>query len=334
VPYIERRGGSIRVKWWGGGYKLDVHGRPTKTKIYESASGTEDGPFADEDEAYDYGLDRESDVRNGRHIRRSSGSTPMGTLCPKWLELQDLAWDSIRAYRTAVNAQILPTWSQTPVGDITVPEYDAWAMRIRATCSPAYAKNILMVFSLIMDYAVSCGMRKASPVVKVRRRGKYVPRRRERKTDLDLAVVHKLATNAQALWGYPGYVFFLTIAFTGLRRSEIFGLRREYCSPTWPASDPRPDMEEEGDRYKADMLRYGAGDGGMPAMRVEYQHKYVNGRPALITPHSRASAVPGADARGTAEVARQRVGLPFGVQRASAVHGVGRSILRPDGEGL
>lgn len=284
MPYIETRGNSIRVKWWNGEYKLDADGRPTKKKAYESASGTEDGPFADEDEAYNYGLDRESDIRNGRHVRRSSGSTPMGTLCPAWLELQDLAWDSIRAYRTAVNAQILPQWSQRAVGDITVPEYDAWAMRLRATYAPAYVKNILMVFSMIMDYAVACGMRKTSPVIKVRRRGKYVPRRRERKTDLDLAVVHRLAENANAVWGYPGYVFFLTIAFTGMRRSEIFGLRREYSSPTWPASDPRPDMEDEGDRYKADMLRYGTGEGRMPALRLEHQHKYVKGQAALVMP--------------------------------------------------
>lgn len=284
MPYIERRGGSIRVKWWGGDYKLDADGRPTKKKIYESASGTEDGPFADEDEAYAYGLDRESDVRNGRHFRRSSGSTPMGVLCPQWLELQDLAWDSIRAYRTVVNAQILPEWSHWAVGDITVPAYDAWALRVRATRSRTYATGILAVFSMIMDYAVACGMRQTSPVVKVRRRGKYVPRKRERKTDLDLAVVHNLSMNANALWGYPGYVFFLTIAFTGMRRSEIFGLRREYSSPTWPASDPRPDPEEEGDRYKADMLRYGTGDGRMPALRVEYQHKYERGRPVLVMP--------------------------------------------------
>ncbi|NUP46151.1 MAG: integrase [Catenulispora sp.] len=284
MPYTEIRGNSIRVKWWNGQYRLDTDGRPTRRKVYESASGPEDGvPFASEDEAYNFGLDRESDVRNGRHIKRSDGKMLMADLCPAWLGLQDLAYDSIRAYRTAINAKILPHWKARAVGDITVPEYDAWAKQIRATCAPSYAKNILMVFSLIMDYAVSCGMRKTSPVVKIRRRGKYVPRKRERKTDLDLAVVHRLALNANELWGYTGYVFFLTIAFTGMRRAEIFGLRREYSSPTWPASDPRIDPDEEA-RYKADMLRYGTGEGRMPALRVEYQHKYIDGVPTLAMP--------------------------------------------------
>lgn len=285
MPYTEIRGNSIRVKWWNGEYKINADGRPTRRKVYESASGTEDGvPFANEDEAYTYGLDRESDVRNGRHRRRSDGSVLMGQLCPEWLELQDLAWDSIRTYRTAVNAKILPHWSTRAVGDITVPEYEAWAKRIRSTCSASYAKNILMVFGMIMEYAVSCDVRKTTPVVKVRRRGKYIPRQRERKTDLDLAVVHQLALNANELWGYPGYVFFLTIAFTGMRRAEIFGLRREYCSPTWPASDPRPDLEHEEDRYKADMLRYGTADDRMPALRVQHQHMYVQGAQTLAMP--------------------------------------------------
>jgi integrase len=284
VPSVESRGRNIRVKWWSGEYHLDAEGKATKRKKYDSASGPEPGqPFQDEDEAYNYGLDRESDIRNGRNIRRRDGLVLMGDLCPAWLELQELAHDSIRAYRTAINAQILPYWAGRAVGDITVPEYDAWAKSVRARWSAAYAKNILMVFGLIMEYAVSCDMRKASPVVKVRRRGKYVPRKREQKTDLDLAVVHQLSMNANQLWGYPGYVFFLTIAFTGMRRSEIFGLRREYCSPTWPASDPRVDPEEK-DRYKADMLRYGTGEGRMPALRVEYQHKYISGVPTLTMP--------------------------------------------------
>ena len=74
MPFVEARGNNIRVKWWSGQYVLDANGTPTKRKRYESASGPEPGvPFQDEDEAYHYGLDRESDVRNGRHITRSDG---------------------------------------------------------------------------------------------------------------------------------------------------------------------------------------------------------------------------------------------------------------------
>ncbi|MFJ7281084.1 hypothetical protein ACIQVZ_42370, partial [Kitasatospora sp. NPDC098663] len=67
MPYTEVRGNSIRVKWWTGQCKLDDDGKPTTTKLYGSASKNLDGmPFADEDEAFTFGLDRESDVRNRR----------------------------------------------------------------------------------------------------------------------------------------------------------------------------------------------------------------------------------------------------------------------------
>jgi integrase len=136
---------------------------------------------------------------------------------------------------------------------------------------------------MVMDYAVVCELRKSSPVIKRPRRGKFVKKTKERKRNLDLAVVHQLAENAHAVWGYPGYVFFLAVAFTGMRRSELYGLRREYCSPTWPASDPRSDPEEA-ERYEEDMGRYGGGEGLMPALRVEYQHKWMHGKPVLVPP--------------------------------------------------
>ncbi|MBQ1165391.1 integrase, partial [Streptomyces sp. A73] len=68
MPYIEWRGDTVRVKWWGGEYTA------SGKKRYESASGPGPGDrFRDENEAYEYGLDRESDVRNLRHVSRHSG---------------------------------------------------------------------------------------------------------------------------------------------------------------------------------------------------------------------------------------------------------------------
>jgi integrase len=255
----------------------------TGRKVYDSKSGFT-GADA-ENKAYQYGLDRESDIRNDRYISRRDGSMKMKELTVTWLEVQDLAYDSIRAYRTAITAKINPYWGEKTVADVTVPGYDAWAKHIRATCSVNYAKNILMVFGMVMDYAVVCELRKSSPVIKRPRRGKFTRKPKERKRNLDVALVHQLAENANTVWGYPGYVLFLTVAFTGMRRSELYGLRRDYCSPTWPASDPRDDPDpEELERYEDDMRRYGRGDGLLPALRVEYQHKWMHGKPVLVPP--------------------------------------------------
>lgn len=230
MPWVEWRGNSCRVRWETG--KLHPE---TGKKLFDSKSSTK----WTETEAYDYGLDRESDVRNDRYISRRDGSVLMEDLCPAWLALQDLAYDSIRAYRTVITAQIIPYWGDRAVGDISVPEYDAWANQVRAKWSRNYAQSILMVFGLIMNYAVECEMRKSSPVIKRTRRGRFVKKARPRKRPLDMAVVHQLAMNAHTVWGFPGYVFFLTVPFTGLRRSEMFGLRRSSLPP--PGRHPIPE---------------------------------------------------------------------------------------------
>jgi integrase len=275
MAYTEWRGNSWRVRWETGRINPD-----TGRKAYDSKSG-----FAEEDTAYKYGLDRESDIRNDRYISRRDGSMKTQELALTWLEVQDLAYDSIRAYRTAITSKINPYWGDKPVADITIPAYEAWAKHIRATCAPNYTKNILMVFSMIMDYAVDSEMRKSSPVIKRRRRGKFTRKTRERKRNLELALVHQLAMNANAVWGYPGYVFFLTVAFTGMRRAELFALRREYCWPNWPASDPREDDDpDEVVRYEEDLERYGRDGDRMPALRVQWQHKFMHGKAVLVPP--------------------------------------------------
>ncbi|MBQ1167144.1 integrase, partial [Streptomyces sp. A73] len=51
----------------------------------------------------------------------------------------------------------------------------------------------------------------ASPVPKVnRRRGRFVPKPREKKTVVLTSDLHQLAENARIVWGETGYVFMLT----------------------------------------------------------------------------------------------------------------------------
>lgn len=278
MPFVEWRGETCRVRWDTGRINPT-----TKRKIYDSKSG-----FTDEDEAKNYGLDRESDIRNDRYISQRDGKMKVRELSLTWLEVQDLAYDSIRSYRTAITTKINPYWGEKAIADVTIAGYDAWAKHIRSAYSASYAKGILMVFGMIMDYAVVCELRKSSPIIKRTRRGKFVKKARERKQALELEVVHRLALNAYDVWGYPGYVFFLTVPFTGMRRAEAWGLRREFCSPTWPASDPKGDPEEE-ERYRDDARRYGHGDDLMPALRVQWQHMWIDGKPVLVPPKYESS---------------------------------------------
>lgn len=267
MPWVEWRGNKCRVRWETG--KVDPE---TGRKLYDSKSG-----FTDEDEAYNYGLDRESDVRNGRYISRRDGSMPMKDWGEAWLDAQDLRYNSMRSYRSIVKTHITPHWGRTTVSEITSLAYNRWTKGLRAKYEKNTVDGILSVFNMLMNDAVDNEMRASSPVPKTRRRGRYVKPQREKKRPMDLAVVHRLALNANDVWGYAGYVFFLTVAFTGMRRAELYALRREFIFPNWPATDPDPERREES------IERY-AGEKPMPAIRVQYQHQYVDGKPSLEDP--------------------------------------------------
>ncbi|MFF4489495.1 integrase [Streptomyces sp. NPDC001544] len=271
--YVEWRGGTCRVKWWSGDYHDD--GR----KRFESKGG-----FTDEDEAYDYGLDKMSEIRAGTAVSNRDSSTLMSNWIDDWFAATDHAYTTRKSYKAIINKHIRPYFRGKTVGEIDVITYRAFRKHIFAKLPAAgSAKNVMTVLGMILDDAVP-RLIKVSPVERQRKRGRYVKTtKRERKRDLDIAVVDQLARNAEVVFGYPGYVMYWTMAMTGMRPGELFGLRREYCYPNWPRSDPRPDPDEE-DRYKDDVLRYGVGDELMPAIRVQQQVQQEEGRLAEVPP--------------------------------------------------
>lgn len=277
MPYVETRGNSVRVKWWGGEYKLDADNNPTKKKLYESASGPEPGvPFKDEDEAYNYGLDRESDVRNKRNRKKATERMWMAEYCDLWFKSVHLRVNSHSSYRSRLKL-IKAYWVQWAVDEITPVEYDTFREYVTGKYSHNYAKNVLGVFKMLMDDAVvKYKLREESPIVEQRRRGLYKKKQTRRvKRKLSIESVHQLAVNAHTVWGFMGWTYIWTIAFTGARPpGEMFGLQRGYSSPYWPRSEPDPEFREEA------MARYEA----LHAMRVQYQTYMADGRAVLAAP--------------------------------------------------
>lgn len=268
MPYVEWRGTRCRVRWKTG--RTLPGGKPE----YDSKSG-----FTDEDEAYLYGLDRESDVRNDRYISRRDGAVLMREYCADWVETLDVGHLREKAIRSFIRLYIEPRWGDTAVGDIKPSTCRAWAKELRAlpNVGDRYAQEILGVFAMMMDDAVDDGLRASSPVQRKRRRGKYKKKPREKKRHMDIADVHQLALNALTFWGFPGYVFVWTVSCTGMRPAEVYALRREFCHPEWPASDP----DEE--RRRESLERY-RGQQPMPVLRVEYQHQWKDSRLQLLPP--------------------------------------------------
>ncbi|MBQ1165408.1 hypothetical protein KBZ21_46290, partial [Streptomyces sp. A73] len=72
----------------------------------------------------------------------------------------------------------------TPLVEITTHQYKAWKNSLEATYSANYVRDILKVFGMLMDDADDHRppLLPASPVPKVnRRRGRFVPKPREKK---------------------------------------------------------------------------------------------------------------------------------------------------------
>ncbi|MGQ5576696.1 integrase [Streptomyces sp. ECR3.8] len=278
MPYVEVRGNSIRVKWWSGEYRLDTDGKPTKKKRYDSASARDDGsPFRDEQEAYEYGLDRESDVRNQRNRRKPTDRLSMPDYCDRWFADVDLRVRSNRTYAARLNAVIKPYWTQWTVDQITPVDYDAFHRYVTGKYSHNYAKNVLGTFKMLMDDAVvKYQLRDESPIVEQRRRGRYTKKQTRRvKRKLGIRSVHQLAVNAHTVWGFSGWAYIWTVAFTGMRPpGEMFGLQRGYCSPSWPQAEPDEELREEA------LQRYEA----LHALRVQYQAYAADGRHVLAAP--------------------------------------------------
>jgi integrase len=274
MPYAEQRGNKWRVKF-------NTYRRHPETGkwIYDQESG-----FDTREEAVEFGLDRESDARNDRYVSRRDGAVLMSDYCRTWPETQDVGHLRKKAVKSMIRLYIEPRWGDTAVNDIKASAVRAWKIWIgeQPNIGEGYGREIFGVFSMMMDDAAEDEMIKSSPVQKKRRRGKYVKKKKERKRDMALPDVHQLACNALQFWGFPGYVFILTMAHTGMRPAELYALRREYCHPTWPASDPHADPDEEV-RYEEDMERY-AGEHTMPAIRVEYQHQWKDGVLSLLPP--------------------------------------------------
>lgn len=274
MPYAEQRGSKWRVRWNTGKKHPD-----TGRWVFDSQGG-----FDTRDDAIEYGLDRESDIRNDRYVSKRDGSLLMKDYGRTWPDTQDVGHLRLKALKSMIRLYIEPRWGDMPVGDIKASAYRAWELWLKdqPNVGDGYRREILLTFSMMMDDAVDDGMRQASPVQKRRRRGKYVKKKKERKRDMRMEDVHQLACNALLFWGFPGYVFEFMMPFTCMRPAELYALRREYCHPYWPASDPRIDPEEE-ERYDDDVERY-AGDEPMPAVRVEWQHQREDGVLGLYPP--------------------------------------------------
>jgi len=258
MAYAEKRGYDKRMRKWRyrGRYLL-----PDGIN-YGSVSRDDNGqPFYTKESAKQYAAGLETDVRRKTFINPRDGRVTVQEWADVWIESVELANRSDKTYRQRLRSVILPRWGDTAMADVTTVAVKTWEKQLRQEYKPTYVKSIMSVMRVMFDDAVADKVRADNPVpnLKSRRRGKYEGK--QQKDEVVIATprqAYLLARNAREMRGIVGYTLVLTIAYCGLRISELVGLRREHLI-----------LEDGGQGCR---------------LLVQTQHQYVDGKPGQVHP--------------------------------------------------
>jgi integrase len=257
MAHAEKRTYDKKVRKWRyrGRYKLP-------DGSWGSVSRDDDKkPFYTERAAREYAAGLETDVRRKAFINPKDGRITVQEWADLWIESVELANRSDATYRQRLRSVILPKWGLAVMGDVSTVAVNTWEQQLRRQYKPRYVKSVMSVMRVMFDDAVTSKVRGDNPVptLKARRRGKYKGKQQQDETILATPrQALLLARNAEKMRGLVGYTLVLTIAYCGLRISEVVGLRREHLI-----------LEDHGQGCR---------------LLVQAQHQYVDGKPAQVDP--------------------------------------------------
>lgn len=269
MAYAEKRTyDKLARKWrWRGKYKL-LNGK------WASVSRDENGqPFYTERSAKEYAVGLESDLRRGRAVvGNREGRTTVLSWSSQWMESIDVGPLSQKEYRLRLNNHVVPEWGGVAVKDLSPTAIAVWEKGLRTRLSKNYADGIMSVFRIMMDDAVTEGLRLDNPVASriSRRRGKFVPRPKTEKATATPRQAFLIARNALHMRGLNEYAMVLTSAYTGMRIGELAGLHRDHL-----------EIEDQGQGARIHTVQQSQYVDGVFS---EIDNKYASGRGLIIPP--------------------------------------------------
>lgn len=218
-------------------------------------------PFHRKRDAEQYAEGLETDVRRKTFLDPKDSRTTVQDWADVWIESVELGNRSDATYRQRLRTVILPRWAAVAMGDVTEVAVKTWEKQLREEYKPRYVKSVMSVMRVMFDDAVTSKVRADNPVptLKSRRRGKY--KGKQQHDEVVIATPRQallLARNARDMHGIVAHAMVLTIAYCGLRISEVAGLRREHLL-----------LEDEGQGCR---------------LLVQEQNQYVDGKPAQVAP--------------------------------------------------
>lgn len=165
-------------------------------------------------------------------LEKGKGTT-FGQWVNEWYVRQDLAASTMAAYRTNIEARLLPYFEDTPLAELTSPRVTDWERKLKAdSLSQETIRTYRGVLSVILADAAAEGLIAANPVYRPKGRGKRAGKSKHRGPEKAIASPLQallVAERCAALSGRPDeFVQVLLIAYAGLRWGESVGLQRSY----------------------------------------------------------------------------------------------------------
>jgi integrase len=216
MAYAEKRGNLWRARWRGPDGTL------------ESKPG-----FHTRKAAENYGRDQEAAIRANTYVDPRAGKITLTDWVNQWYPALDLEPTTLSNYRYQIEVHILPMFGNRAPASITAEEVSAWERQLAASgYSRRTARDARSTLTTVLGDAIPRYIQ-ANPAQRRRGKGRKGQRRIQRIEQAGKAWATPIqallvAERCAALSGYDtDFVMIITVAYTGMRWSEVIGLGPE-----------------------------------------------------------------------------------------------------------
>jgi hypothetical protein len=216
MAYAEKRGNLWRARWRGPDGTLESRPGFHKRKAAEN-----------------YGRDQEAAIRANTYVDPRAGKITLTEWVNQWYPALDLEPTTLSNYRYQIEVHILPTFGNRALASITAEEVSAWERQIAASgYSRRTARDARSTLTTVLGDAIPRYIQ-ANPAQRRRGKGRKGQRRIQRIEQAGKAWATPIqallvAERCAALSGSDtDFVMIITVAYTGMRWSEVIGLGPE-----------------------------------------------------------------------------------------------------------
>lgn len=196
---------------------------------WRTASGaTRSKSFERKSDAERFRAHLEVDLSNGSYVDKSRGKTTFGEFAEVWFSIHEplVKPKTAKGYRGLLNSRLLPRWESVSLSSITHREVAEWyAEMIREPLSASRVRQAHVLLAQILDYAVADKRLTENPIRNSREKIRLPKVKAQRRhVYLSHEQVRELADAIDPRFE----AVVLTLAYCGLRWSELVGLNVEH----------------------------------------------------------------------------------------------------------